>query len=170
MSTKSKTPSPLPRIVEQHSYLSIDFGNNRRLTTSFSGEKASGAVPRSVFTTWLLLFPRDGAKLTARAAQHKLLTDAQRAFLLDLVGRELDNGQRVEAFAAAADKLWPEWKVPPRTFRKDEDVTFDFGPRRGGVDTGTVTEVGRIVRVRWKRMGLVSMAADLLASGGKREA
>ena len=136
---KTRTASQTaPRIIEQHEYISVDFGNGRRLTTSYSGERATGAIPAHVWKAWFAAMDRKGAEGTI--------------------------GERVRAFAAGIDALWPEWNTPPKAFAVGQTVRFDFGPRRGGMDTGVVVSLKRTTyTVRFARMGLVGLSADLLA-------
>jgi hypothetical protein len=125
-----------PTIINQHDYISINFGNNRRLTASHSGEKASGVIPDEVFTAFCKLRDQKGG------------------------GNYLE---RIQHFADNIATVWPDWDKPARTFSVNEPVRFDFGKRRGGMDTGTVTKVAKTVTVRFERTGLIRMAADLLA-------
>ena len=128
-----------PRIITQHEYISVDFGNSRRLTTSFSGQKASGEIPPHVWKAWL----------------KAMMDKAETPF-----------GERVAKFVADIDTLWPEWNVPPKTFEIGQEVSFDFGPRRGGVKKGKIEEKKRTTyTVRFEGMGLIGMAGDLLARG-----
>ena len=135
---KTRTASQTaPRIIEQHEYISVDFGNGRRLTTSYSGERAAGAIPPHVWRAWLTAMSRKGGGTV---------------------------GESVRAFAAGIDALWPEWNMPPKAFAVGQTVRFDFGPRRGGMDTGVVVSLKRTTyTVRFARMGLVGLPADLLA-------
>ena len=131
-----------PRIIEQHDYVSVDFGNGRRLTASFSGEKASGAVPMEVFDRW--------------SAAIRGVTE----------GKTL--GQAIREFVANIDTIWPAWSAPPaKVYSPEEEVSFDFGKRRGGVKKGRIVKKTRTgYQIRFEGMGLVSMSADLLISGG----
>ncbi len=125
-------------LKEIDDYISLDFGNGRRLTTSWSGQKASGAVPTHVFKAWCAMVDEKKPE-----------------------GLFLD---RVKKFSTDIDKLWPEWSTPAKTFNIGQAVQFDFGPKRGGVDTGTVTEKLRTNYViRFVRRGLIAMPGDLLA-------
>lgn len=153
-----------PTIVDRHDYLTINFGNSRHLTTSFSGVRAAGKVPANVWVTWQILFTPVARRPDIRSTRLGL-TVAQVGFLEDCEAKNLNVGQKVRAFAEAADALWPEWGVAPRTFHPNEAVAFDFGPRRGGRDVGVVVRIRKLVEVRFERMGLVRMAADQLADG-----
>jgi hypothetical protein len=135
---KARTSPKAPRIIEQHEYISVDFGNGRRLTTSYSGQRAAGAIPPHVWRAWLAA--------------------------MDEKNTGLNYGERVRAFAAGIDALWPEWGTPPKEFAVGQAVKFDFGPRRGGADKGVVVKKVRATyTVRFERMGLVGIPADLLA-------
>ena len=147
-----------PSIINQHEYVSVNFGNGRRLTVSFNGEKAAGAVPHNVWATWTVLHQR---KLPS-AATAATLTDAQKAFLAGPLPEI--NGERVQAFVDQIAALWPEWNVAPPAFTVGQRVKLDFGPRRGGVDEGTVTaKVRTSYTVRWDRSGLIRVSADILS-------
>lgn len=132
-----------PTIINQHEYMSINFGNNRRLTGSYRGERAAGSIPLNVFDAF------------SKAVHNKEYGATY--------------GDRVQRFADEIDKIWPEWNVPPRTFAVNEEVVFDFGKRRGGTDKGIVTKVkGTSVTVKWQRMGLVGLTADMLEEYNKK--
>ena len=127
-----------PRIITTHDWISVDFGNGRRLTASRSGEKGTGAIPHEVFRAW-----------------SKMICEESPVTIDD----------RIAAFVARIDSIWPEWDVPPRTFTVGESVSFDFG-KRGGVRRGTVVKVSRTnYTVDFVGYGKVSMAGDLLATG-----
>ena len=124
-----------PKIIKQHDYLSVDFGNGRRLTVSRSGEKASGAVPRSVFDAWSRAMRAPGA------ANYE---------------------ERIDRFVANIQSIWPEWSTPPRAYAVGERVSADFG-KRGGVRSGVVEKVLRSnYTVRFDGIGLVRIAGDML--------
>jgi hypothetical protein len=130
-----------PTIINQHEYISINFGNNRRLTCSYSGEKASGAIPYNVFKEF-------SNRIRAKS--------------------DVKIGDRVQQFVDEIDTIWPEWNRQPRKFQVNENVVFDFGKRRGGMDKGVVTKVrGTSVTVRWERNGLIGMTADMLEEQNK---
>lgn len=126
-----------PRLNIQHEYLSIDFGNGRRFTVSHSGKKTTGAVPDTAWK-WMLASlkdPKTGANY----------------------------GEQMQYICDHIAEGWPEWNVAPRAYKVGEAVVFDFGPRRGGKDKGTVEKVLRTsVTVRFERTGLLSMPADML--------
>lgn len=124
-----------PKINAQHDYISVDLGNGRRLTCSWNGEKATGAIPDPVFDAW-----------------HKMVVSKSETPLLE----------RIKAFVDGLGTLWPEWNVPPREFRPGERVKCDFGKRRG-MDTGTILKKNRTTYdIKWDREGLVGMAGDML--------
>lgn len=126
-----------PRIITQHEYISIDFGHSRRLTTSYSGQKASGKVPAPVWKAWV-----------------RTMTEKS----------ETPFGERVQKFVDNIDTIWPEWNVGPKTFEVDQVVTYDFGPKRGGKKSGPIVKKNRTTyTIRFEGMGLVSMSGDLLA-------
>ena len=125
------------KLIEAHEYVSIDFGNGRRLTTSYSGEKATGAVPRKVFTAWCALF-EPGATGTVI--------------------------ERVKKFMAEAPTLWPEWAAPPPSFAPGDEVTMDPGKR--GVMRGTIVKKARTSYVVRFPNELASVPADMLRAAG----
>jgi hypothetical protein len=126
-----------PRIIRNFDWISVDFGNGRRLTAGRSGEKATGAVPRDVFDKWSKMICETGTGTF---------------------------DERIERFVADIDTTWPDWNKPPRSFAVGEQVKFDFGKRRGGVRTGTVIKVLRTnYTVDFGDMGRIRMAGDLLA-------
>ena len=146
-----------PSIATQRDFLSVNFGNGRRLTVSYSGEKAAGAVPHNVWLTWTVLHQR----LPMSAATAAKLTNAQKAFLASPLPAAV--GERVKAFVDQIDALWPEWNAAPPAFTIGQRVKFDFGPRKG-TDEGTVTAKARTsYTVRWDRNGLVRVSADMLS-------
>lgn len=125
-----------PTVIVQHDYISVNLGNNRRLTWGRSGDKFAGKMPDHVMDAW--------TKLRDEKSDKKL-------------------DVRAQEFADNIDKLWPEWNVPPKTYAVKQQVQYDFGKRRGGMDTGTVESVrGTSVTVRWARNGLVGVTADML--------
>jgi len=134
-----KTAPKAPRIINQHEYISIDFGNGRRLTASFSGAKAAGAIPPHVWKAWLAMIDSPTAP-------------GPNAFLV-----------KIEAFAASIGTLWPEWNVPPREFKVGETVKFDFGPKRGGTRSGKIEKKSRTSYVVRFDSGLISISGDMLA-------
>ncbi len=73
---------------------------------------------------------------------------------------------RIKAFVDNIDVTWPEWNAPAPTFTDGQEVTFDFGSKRGGVKKGVVLGKKRTsYDVRFEGMGIVGMSADLLAKG-----
>lgn len=135
MATKTKTA--YPKITTQHDWISVDFGNGRRLTASRSGEKGTGLMPREVFDAWVkMVNTPDGTSL----------------------------GERIAKFAADIDSIWPDWRVGPKTFHLGDTVRYDFGPRRGGMQAGKIVKVLRTnYTVRFDGMGLVRISGDLLS-------
>jgi hypothetical protein len=151
MEMRMKNAKPTPKIINNHDYIRVSFGNNRNLTVSWSGERASGAIPREVFEFWSecrLMKPEALAKIGFLPTDKPSIKDI------------------VDAFVMFTDEIWPTWYVPPVVPRVGDPATYNFGNRRGGVDKGVVVKVrGTSVTVKFERMGLVSMAADLLAEG-----
>jgi hypothetical protein len=140
---KLKTPT----IIENHDYIRVSFGNNRNLTVSFSGEKASGAIPKDVFILW------------SECHLNKPEALAKIGFL---PGEKVTAKRVVEAFVLFIDEVWPTWNVAPAIPSVGSTVSYDFGKRRGGIATGTVDKVrGTTVTVNFMGHGLVRMAADL---------
>lgn len=125
-----------PKIITNHDWISVDFGNGRRLTVSRSGEKGTGAIPPGVFDKW---------SKTIRAPGDEPYS------------------ARIEKFVAGIDAIWPGWSIPPRSFAVGESVKYDFGPRRGGIREGKVVKKLRTTyTVDFAGYGLVRMAGDLL--------
>lgn len=134
-----------PKIITNHDYIRVSFGNNRNLSVSYGGEKASGAVPDKVFRLWSKTHQNDEPALARiglqKGANHKEI---------------------VEAFVSHIDTIWPEWNVSPKVPAVGETVTVNFGKRKGE-DTGVVQKVrGTNVTILFQHEGLVSMAADML--------
>jgi hypothetical protein len=126
-----------PRITTTHDWISVDFGNGRRLTASRSGEKGSGAIPKEVFRQW---------------------SDMIRANSGGTVG------EKIARFVENIDTIWPAWNVAPKAFSVGDSVRYDFGPRRGGICEGKVVRVLRTnYTVDFGVHGLIRMAGDLLA-------
>jgi hypothetical protein len=126
-----------PKIKTTHDWISVDFGNGRRLTVSRSGEKATGAIPYPVFREW----------------SNMIRTTTGDTYI-----------DRIEKFVADIDAIWPEWNVAPQTFKVGQVVKYDFGPKRGGLRSGTVVKILRTnYTVRFDEMGLVRISGDLLA-------
>lgn len=143
-----------PRIIETHDWISVDFGGGRRLTTSWSGEKATGAVPRNVFTAWAK-FVDDFRKGPKREPP----TPTEKPFL-----RAIERW--VESVVPA---IWPDWSVLARVPEVGEIVRYDFGSRRGGVDEGPITKVTKTrATVQFARHGSVSVTHDMIESGDGR--
>lgn len=125
-----------PTVIKQHEYISINFGNNRRLTASYSGCKASGSIPQAVFDAF--------CKATDLSQGVSII-------------------QAIEKFAEDIDTIWPQWNNPPKSYAPNQIVKFDFGKRRGGMDAGKVVKVrGTSVTVQWDRNGLIGLTADML--------
>jgi hypothetical protein len=76
-------------------------------------------------------------------------------------------GARIQGFLDRLEAIWPGHSTPVEipVFVVGQDVTFNFGARKG-LDKGKVEKVkGANVTVRFQREGLISMTAILLASG-----
>ena len=127
-----------PSIITQHDYISINFGNNRRLTSSYSGQKASGCVPPCVFNEF------------CRRMEEK---------------SDVKYGERMQKFVEEIDTIWPAWNVPARQFRVGEKVNFYFGKSRGVHEVEVVKVRGTSVTIKDGNGGLIRMSADLLESG-----
>lgn len=146
-----KAKTTYPRVIESHDWISIDFGNGRRLTSSYSGEKASGSIPPHVFKAWISFV--DGYGKSDEASKAK---PEDKPFL-----------RAIERFAVEILPKWPGWDAPMPTFTVGQVVAFDFGARRGGKESGPVVKINRTsVTVRFPTQGLVSIPNDLLATGG----
>jgi hypothetical protein len=126
-----------PKIITTHDWISVDFGNGRRLTASRSGEKGAGAIPAEVFDKWSNMIRADEGGTI---------------------------GERIARFVADIDSVWPAWNAPPRAFAIGEVVKYDFGPRRGGIRSGTVVKKLRTTyTIKFGDLGLIRMAGDMLA-------
>ena len=129
---------PAPKIKKAHDYLSIDLGNGRVLTVNRRGTRATGGVPEKVYDYFDRAMQGPG-----------------------------NYGDKIDAFAADIDKIWPEWHVAPTKPKVGDRITYDFGKRMGGPDTGEVVRVARTrATVRWARLGLISLTFDDIARGG----
>jgi hypothetical protein len=147
MPKKTLTPAApkAPRIITQHDFVSVDFGNGRRLTTSWSSQKATGAVPHAVFVAWCAMLDRKTVEGVV----------------------DITFGERIAKFVADINTIWPDWNKPPKAYTVGQTVTFDFGKRKGGTDTGVVVDVRRTnVFVKWNRRGeTIGLTADMLDAG-----
>jgi hypothetical protein len=138
---------PTPRIIEQHEYISVVLGS-RRLTTSYGGVKATGDVPRPVIDLWWGLCAGNRAKPEALAR-------------IGIQG-ETTNGEKIKAFVAHIDEIWPDWSVEIPAPTIGSTVMVDFG-RKSGIDTGVVERIARNnAVVRFSRMGLVSVPFSMV--------
>jgi hypothetical protein len=139
-----------PSITWTHDWVSVKFGNNRSLSCSYGGSKASGAVPQAVFDLW-----------------YKTVDLGEPAALALIGLNKTPKQTKKEVVSAFVDKIadiWPEWNKPPVVPAVGSPISFDFGKRRGGIDTGTVEKVrGTMVTVRFVRNGLIGMPADMLS-------
>jgi hypothetical protein len=165
-----KTTPKAPYIITTHDWISLVIpAQQARLTTARGGERASGPVPRNVFATW--------CRLTECApgpvAPSPKLTDAQNKAVSEIMGQPKDalgfvtTGARIQGFLDRLEAIWPGHSTPVEipVFVVGQDVTFNFGARKG-LDKGKVEKVkGANVTVRFQREGLISMTAILLASG-----
>ena len=134
------------KINTQHEYIRLNLGNSRGLTVSYSGLKASGAVPDYVFKAWMKANDRDPATLATIGVTVKASV-----------------GEIVEAFAEHLPTLWPEWNDAGMIPKVGDTVRLNFGPRSGGIVEGEVTKVrGSSVTARYPNHGLVRCAADML--------
>jgi hypothetical protein len=135
----------IPKIIVTHDYIRVSFGNNRNLSVSYGGEKASGAVPHHVFSLW--------------SKAH--LDDEQTLAHIGLK-KGVTHKETVDAFVSHIDAIWPEWNVGPTLAAIGDTVTVDFGKRKG-LDTGVVEKVrGTSITVLFKREGRISVPADML--------
>ena len=138
----------LPAITTTHEWIRLNLGNNRGLSCSYGGAKATGSIPEAVWSLW--------------ADAHDFKATAMVKLGLDAANTS--HGAIVEAFKSQIDTLWPEWNVPPVVPKVGDPISYDFGKRRGGMDKGVVESVRRtMVTVRFTRMGLIVIPADMLA-------
>ena len=134
-----------PKVTSTHDYIRVAFGNNRNLSCSHSGEKASGAVPEAVFALW------------SGCLQYREDALAQIGLT-----KNTTNGEIVEAFVKHIDTIWPDWNVAPVVPGVGATVRVNFGKRKG-IDEGVVEKVrGTMLSVRFKQNGIVSVPADML--------
>jgi hypothetical protein len=155
----TKAKGKLPAITTTHEWIRLNLGNNRGLSCSYGGEKATGAVPPQVFQLW--------------SDAHGFKPAALARLGLPVHGHTPEkeggatHGMIVQAFADQIDTIWPEWNQAPKIPPVGEKVVYDFGKRRGGEDTGEVVKVrGTMLTIRFARTGLLSMAADMLHEKG----
>lgn len=135
-----------PTVTTTHDWIRLNFGNNRGVTVSYSGEKSTGAVPAHVFNLWHRVHRFDEAALATIGLKKEGAT----------------HGTVAQAFADSIDSIWPEWNVAPKLPAIGDDVTINFGARRG-VETGKVEKVrGTSITARFPTQGLVKFAADMI--------
>lgn len=141
-----------PKVIENHDYLRINLGNNRGLTVSYSGCKATGKVPNYIFDLW--------DKCTSRQWGTPAVVSALKQ--IGITEEKIGLGVVTHAFAKAIPTLWPEWNKAAKLPAIGTQVTYNFGKRQG-TDTGVVEKIrGTNVTIRFKNQGLISMAADML--------
>lgn len=87
MANKTETLDGGIRLTVAHDWIRIDLGNNRGLTVSYSGCKATGKIPRKVFDSWCVA-SEPGENIVPRIKQFAT-TDLP--------------------------ALWPEWNQAPDT-------------------------------------------------------
>lgn len=131
------------KVIVTHDWIRLDLGNNRGLTSSFGGDKATGAVPMHVFNAWCKV--RDASEDT---------------FM-----------QRIEEFADRIGDLWPEWNVAPDTssLAVGTKHPLRLGARKPTVTVEVVNlpkRKGGNYTVRMPDNTLCAIPADLLLSGG----
>jgi hypothetical protein len=131
-------------IQKQHDWISVIFGRHR-LTVSYSGFKASGAVPNSLFDLWV-------AAMDAKPA----------ALAMIGIMAVTNKGDTADAFAKAIPTLWPDYSKEPYIPAIGARVQCNFGKRKG-IDQGTVIGIKRnYVDVQWDRSGRMSVQFDML--------
>lgn len=146
---------PTPKIIDQHEYVSVVLGS-RRLTTSYSGVKATGDVPSHVIDLWWGLFAGNRSKSEALAR-------------IGIQG-ETTIGEKIKAFVAHIDEIWPDWSVEIPAPAIGSTVMVDFG-RKSGIDTGVVERIARHKAiVRFSRMGLISIPFSMVRTPMPTEA
>lgn len=137
----------VPKIIENHEYMSIVLGK-RRLTASYGGTKASGGIPHDVFNMFDKAFHGRDAKILAMLG-----------FAPDSKPK---NGEIVKAFASKMDTIWPDWNKETKMPSVGDTVTANFGTRRG-LDTGVVYKVSRsYVFANWAKNGNTGVHFDML--------
>lgn len=99
-----------PKITNTHQWIRINLGNNRGLTASYSGTKATGSIPLEVFQLW-----SDALEYKESALARLGLTKN------DGVAK----GKIIEIFASRIDQIWPGWNVAPAIPAVGSEVVFD---------------------------------------------
>lgn len=130
---KEKTMKATPKIIENHDYISVVFGSRGRLTKARYRDTSTGGVPGHVFDEFI-------RRTTLEPGSSKTYGEVIREFVADI------------------DTIWPEWNQPVKKVAVGDRVQYDFGKKRGGVDTGTVVKVGRSAHVNFDRMGPFRMS------------
>ena len=97
------------KVIFTHEWIRLDLGNNRGLSTSYSGTKATGSIPPAVWKAWCEAV--DGKHAAA--------------------GTKL--GDWILAFADNLDALWPDWNKAPDTSHLVVGYrgSMFLGPRKG---------------------------------------
>lgn len=132
------------KVVETHEWISVVFGRHR-LTVSFGGFKASGAVPNDLFNLWVDAMDGKAAALAKIGA-----------------GSQANKKDIADAFAKAIPSLWQDWNKEPWIPTVGTRVKANFGKRRGD-DVGTVLGLKRnYADVQWDLNGRMSVQFDML--------
>jgi len=99
------------KVIFTHEWIRLDLGNNRGLSTSYGGTKATGSIPPAVWKAWCEAV--DGKGKHAAAGTKR--------------------GDWIVSFADDMDGLWPEWKKGPDTSRLVVGYrgSLFLGPRKG---------------------------------------
>ena len=133
------------KMTVTHEWLRLDLGNNRGLTTSYGGQKSTGAVPEAVFRAWCEAL--DGKGVWAK-------------------GETV--GERVASFADEMDSIWPDWKKAPDTSHLVVGYrgSMFLGPRKGSkgyVITDLPTRKGGSYKIQMDGASCKTLvAADML--------
>lgn len=98
------------KVTFTHDWLRLDLGNNRGLTSSCGGTKATGKVPDAVFKAWCDAVDGKNPKYAGTNC-----------------------GEWVIAFADDMDNVWPEWNKAPDTSHLVVGYrgSMFLGPRKG---------------------------------------
>lgn len=133
------------KVVVNHDWISLNLGNNRRLTVSYGGVKASGMIPVEVFNAW------------------------DKASRLGTKGGTL--GERVVAFADNMDAVWPEWNAGPDLSKLANGTKHMFkeSKRKPVVEITVVAQPkrkGGLFLCQWPDGSKCKMPADMILDGG----
>jgi len=134
-----------PKVINQHDYIRIDFGNRRGVSFSHSAIRATGSTPQRVFDLW-----------------HNSMSFKPEA--LKKIGFKTNDkpnlGEIAQKFADNISNVWKDWNVGPKIPNVGDKIKVDFGKGKG-TKTGTVTKVnGTTVIANFKGEGTFRVPGD----------